>query len=140
MDFSNTLFQVDANASLDVADDAAVKVGSLSGSGTVDLEGTGAANDTTSLTAYTPVGESDQFTGSVDGLGQFALAGNGTLTLGGIDFGDGGAVARAARARSTSMGRSAPGRCRSTRAGPSAAWARGTSPGRSPSRPARPST
>ena len=33
MDFSNTLFQVNANSSLDVADDAAVKVGSLSGPG-----------------------------------------------------------------------------------------------------------
>ncbi len=35
MDFSNSLFQVDANSSLNVADDAAVKVGSLSGPGTV---------------------------------------------------------------------------------------------------------
>ncbi len=92
MDFSNTLFQVDANASLDVADDAAVKVASLSGSGSVDLEGTDAADDTTSLTAYTRVGESDQLTGTVNGLGQFAQSGNGSLTLGGIDFGDGGAV------------------------------------------------
>ena len=75
MDFSTTLFQVDANASLDVADDAAVKVASLSGAGSVDLEGTAAANDTTSLTAYTPVGESDQLTGTVDGLGQLAHAG-----------------------------------------------------------------
>ena len=48
MDFSNSLFQVDPGSSLDLADGAAVKVGSLSGSGTVDLEGTGAAGDQTS--------------------------------------------------------------------------------------------
>jgi hypothetical protein len=91
MDFSNSLFQVDTGASLQVADNAAVKVGSLSGSGTVDLEGTGAANDTTSLTAFTPAGESDQFTGSIDGAGALTMQGNGTLTLGGIDLsGDSG--------------------------------------------------
>ncbi len=93
MDFSNSLFQVDSGSSLDVADGAAVKVGSLSGSGTVDLEGTGAANDQTSLTAFTPVGESDQFTGSINGDGQLAMQGHGTLTLGGIDFGASGSVA-----------------------------------------------
>src|SRR5262249_866917 len=49
MDFSTYLFQVDQGANLDVADGAAVKVGSLSGGGTVDLHGTGAASDATSL-------------------------------------------------------------------------------------------
>ena len=93
MDFSNSLFQVDANSSLNVADDAAVKVGSLSGPGTVNLEGTTAANDDTSLTAETPNGESDQLTGTVDGLGLFAMAGHGTLTVGGISFGSTGGVA-----------------------------------------------
>ena len=37
MDFSNTLFQVNPGTGLDVVDGAAVKVGSLSGSGTVHL-------------------------------------------------------------------------------------------------------
>jgi hypothetical protein len=93
MDFSTYLFQVDQGAGLDVADGAAVKVGSLSGSGTVDLQGTGAAGDLTSLTAFTPASESDQLTGTVTGAGQFSLQGHGTLALGAIDFGGKGAVA-----------------------------------------------
>ena len=92
MDFSNSLFRVDPGVVLNVADNAAVKVGSLSGPGTVDLEGTGAAGDLTSLTAFTPVGESDQLTGSVVGVGQFAMQGHGSLTLGGINFGGAGTV------------------------------------------------
>jgi hypothetical protein len=92
MDFSTYLFQVEQGASLDVADGAAVKLGSLSGAGTVDLEGTGAAGDTTSLTAYTPAGESDQLTGTVSGAGEFTMDGHGALTLGGIEFGGKGGV------------------------------------------------
>src|SRR5262249_59000232 len=87
MDFSNSLFQVDPGSSLNVADGAAVKVGSLSGSGTVDLEGTGAAGDLTGLTAFTPVSESDQFTGSVVGIGQLAMRGRGTPPLAGAELG-----------------------------------------------------
>ena len=92
VNFSNCLFQIDANSTLDVADDAAVEVGSLSGSGSVDLEGTGAAGDTTGLTAFTPAGESDQLSGPVGGDGQLTMQGNGTLALGGIDLGAGSAV------------------------------------------------
>ncbi len=92
-DFSGSLFQVNRNAGLDVADNATAKVGSLAGAGSVNLEGTTAANDSTSLTAITPVGESDTFTGSIVGTGQFALSGHGTLTIGGIDLGGGGSVA-----------------------------------------------
>jgi hypothetical protein len=92
MDFSSYLFQVDANSDLNVAGGAAVKVGSLSGGGTVLLQGTGAAGDQTNLTVFTPVDESDQFTGSVNGHGQFTMQGHGTLTLGGINFGSAGVV------------------------------------------------
>ncbi len=92
MDFSTYLFQIDQGASLDVADGAAVKLGSLSGAGTVNLEGTGATGDLTGLTAFTPAGESDQLSGTVTGAGQLTMQGHGTLTLGGIDFGGKGAV------------------------------------------------
>ena len=60
----------DSNAGLDRADDTSVRVAALAGSGTIDLQGTGAANDTTSLTVTEPAGQSDQFTGLIDGLGQ----------------------------------------------------------------------
>ena len=87
MDFSNTLFQVDANSSLNVADDAAVKVGSLSGPGTVDLEGTTAANDDTSLTptrrSASPTSSPARSTASA----YSPWRDNGTLTVGGINFG-----------------------------------------------------
>lgn len=92
MDFSDTLFAVDPGADLEIADDAAVNVGSLSGSGTVDLQGTGAAGDSTALTASTPLDESDNFAGSIVGDGQLSMQGPGSLTVGGIDFGNAGAV------------------------------------------------
>lgn len=91
-DFTTSILQVDRGGELDVADNAAVKIGSLSGAGSVDLQGTTAANDTTSLAIHTPGGESDTFTGPVVGTGQLALTGPGTLTLGSIDLGGQGSV------------------------------------------------
>jgi hypothetical protein len=92
MDFSNSLFQVDSGATLNASDGAAVKAGSLSGAGAVDLLGTGASGDQTGLTVFTPVGESDTFTGPIDGHGHLTMQGHGTLAIGGIDFGTAGAV------------------------------------------------
>ena len=85
--YSNSLFQVDAGANFDVADGASIQVGSLSGAGTVDLQGTGATGDATALTAFTPVAEADTLSGSVIGAGTFTMQGNGTLSLGGIGLG-----------------------------------------------------
>ena len=90
--YTGTRFQVDPNASLDVADDASAKFAALDGSGTVDLEGTGTSNDTTSLTIVEPAAQSDQFSGLIDGIGQLISQGNGTLTTGAIDFGDAGGI------------------------------------------------
>ena len=90
--YTGSRFLVDSNASLDVADEAAVRIGALAGSGTVDIEGTGATNDTTSLTVSEPAAQSDQFTGLIDGVGRFILQGNGTLTTGAIDFSDAGSI------------------------------------------------
>ncbi len=90
--FNTSLLQVDRGGALDIADNAAVTVGSLSGAGSVDLEGTSAANDQTSLSIHTPGGESDTFTGSIVGTGQLALTGPGALTLDSIDFGGQGSV------------------------------------------------
>ncbi len=90
--YTGSRFQVDFNASLDVADDASVRFAALTGKGTVDLEGTGEANDTTSLTVVEPTAQADQFTGLIDGIGQFISQGNGTLTTGAIDFSDEGSV------------------------------------------------
>lgn len=90
--FTTSLLQVDRGGALNVADNAAVRVGSLSGAGSVDLQGTTAANDQTSLSMHTPGGESDTFTGSIVGTGQLALTGPGTLTLSSIDLGGQGSV------------------------------------------------
>ncbi|MHB1558266.1 MAG: Ig-like domain-containing protein [Isosphaeraceae bacterium] len=91
-DFTTSILQVDRGGALDVADNAAVKIGSLSGAGSVDLQGTTAANDQTSLAIHTPGSESDTFTGAVVGMGQLALTGPRTLTLGSIDLGGQGSV------------------------------------------------
>jgi hypothetical protein len=90
--YTGSRFQVDSNSSFDIADDASVQIAALDGSGTVDLEGTGAAGDTTSLTIVEPAAQADQFTGLIDGVGQLISQGNGTLTTGAIDFGDGGSI------------------------------------------------
>jgi hypothetical protein len=91
-DFSGTKFLVDSGSSLVVVDNAQVKVGSIAGSGGIDLEGTGAPADQTSLTAVVPIQESDAFSGSIQGAGQFIKNGNGVLATGPIQFGDAGSI------------------------------------------------
>ena len=90
--YTGSRFVVDPGGGLDVSDDAALSIGALSGSGTVNLGGTSAAGDTTSLTVSEPAAQADVFSGLIDGLGQFILKGNGTLTTGAIDFGDAGGI------------------------------------------------
>ena len=88
-------FQIGSTSSLDVADDVAARVQSLTGTGLVELEGTTTAGDTTSLTVLVPVAVTDQFGGFIDGIGQFVMGGNGTLTTGTIDFGVAGSIVAA---------------------------------------------
>ena len=84
-------FQINSQSGLVVADNVAAKVQSLTGTGLVNLAGTTAAGDQTSLAVAVPIGTSDQFGGLIDGTGSFNMAGNGTLTTGTIDFsGNGG--------------------------------------------------
>jgi hypothetical protein len=90
--YTGSRFVVDPGGGLDVSDDVALSIGSLSGSGSVDLGGTTTTDDTTSLTVSEPAAQSDVFSGLIDGLGQFILQGNGTLTTGAIDFGDAGGI------------------------------------------------
>ncbi len=61
-------------------------------SGIVDIQGTGLANDTTSLKISEPAAQSDKFSGLIDGVGQLILQGTGTLTTGAIDFSDTGGI------------------------------------------------
>jgi hypothetical protein len=84
--------QIASSASLNIADNVAAGFRSLTGTGMVDLEGTTAASDTTSLTVLVPVGTTDVFGGFIDGIGQFVMGGNGTLTTGTIDFGGAGSI------------------------------------------------
>jgi hypothetical protein len=90
--YTGSRFVVDAGDGLDISDDVSLGIAALSGSGTVDLAGTTAANDTTSLTIAEPAAQSDVFSGLIDGLGQLILKGNGTLTTGAIDFADAGGI------------------------------------------------
>ena len=84
-------FQINSQSGLVVADNVAAKVQSLTGTGLVNLAGTTAAGDQTSIAVAVPIGTSDQFGGLIDGTGSFNMAGNGTLTTGTIDFsGNGG--------------------------------------------------
>ena len=66
--------------SLNIADDVAAAVRSITGTGLIDLEGTTTAGDTTSLSVAVPNSVADQFGGFIQGTGQFMTSGNGTLT------------------------------------------------------------
>ncbi len=85
-------FQINSTAGLLIADNVAAKVQTLTGTGLVDLEGTTAAGDLTSLTVAVPNTTTDQFNGLIDGVGQLITGGNGTLTTGTIDFGGAGSI------------------------------------------------
>jgi len=85
-------FQIGSTGSLVIADNVAARVRSLTGTGLVDLEGTSTVGDLTSLTVLVPADTTDQFGGFIDGIGQFIMGGNGTLTTGTIDFGGAGSI------------------------------------------------
>lgn len=85
-------FQISGGASLQIADNAAVTVGPISGSGTIQLLGTSAAGDATSLAIFVSAAVVDSFTGSIIGQGQLVTTGFGTLVLSSIDFGGVGTV------------------------------------------------
>jgi Bacterial Ig-like domain (group 3) len=75
-----------------VADGVAAKVGGITGSGAVDLADTTAVGDQTSLTVVVNPAYTDQFGGSIEGIGQFIVGGAGTLTTGAINLGGTGTI------------------------------------------------
>jgi hypothetical protein len=85
-------FQLNSTSALLIADNVAAKIQTLTGTGLVDLEGTTAATDQTSLTVAVPVATTDQFDGFIDGIGQFIMGGNGTLSTATIDFSGAGSI------------------------------------------------
>ena len=85
-------FQINSTAALTIADNVTARVQALTGTGLVDLEGTTAARDLTSLTVVVSNATTDQFDGFIDGIGQFIAGGNGTLTTGSIDFAGAGSI------------------------------------------------
>jgi hypothetical protein len=85
-------FQVGSASSLEIADNVIAGIGTLTGTGLVDLEGTTTAGDQTSLTILVPAAVTDQFNGLTDGVGALVKQGGGTLTTGGIDFSGGGSI------------------------------------------------
>ena len=92
VNLSGVNVQINSSASLLIADDVAAKVQGLTGTGLVDLEGTTSAGDSTSLSVAVPNATTDQFGGFIDGIGQFIAGGNGTLSIGTIDFGGDGSI------------------------------------------------
>jgi hypothetical protein len=85
-------FQINSTAGLTIADNVAAKVQALTGTGLVDLQGTTASGDQTSLTVAVPNAATDKFNGFIDGTGQFIMGGYGTLVTGTIDFSGTGSI------------------------------------------------
>ena len=82
-----TSFQIDTNAKVQVANGYKPELGSLSGGGTLQV-GVDSYLDTTGVSLNTPQGVSDQFSGVIDGTGGLVImAGQGSLTVGGINPG-----------------------------------------------------
>ncbi len=88
-------FDVASNAALIIADDAVAGIRSLTGTGNVNLAGTTAAGDTTSLTILVPNSNTDVFGGLIGGTGQFIMGGFGDLTTGSINFQGAGGITAA---------------------------------------------
>ncbi len=88
-------FDVSPNASLIIADDVAAGVRSITGTGYVNLAGTTAAGDTTSLSILVPISNTDAFGGLIAGTGQFIMGGSGSLTTGSINFQGAGGITAA---------------------------------------------
>jgi hypothetical protein len=74
-------------ATVTVADGVAATVGAITGSGEINLDGTTVVGDQTSLTVVVNPAVTDQFGGSVEGIGQFIVASSGTLTTGAFNLG-----------------------------------------------------
>jgi hypothetical protein len=85
-------FDVEPNANLIVADNVVAGVRSLSGTGFVNLAGTTAAGDLTSLTIFVPKSSTDVFGGLIAGTGQFIMGGFGNLATGSINFQGAGGI------------------------------------------------
>jgi hypothetical protein len=88
-------FDVAPTASLNIADNVAAGVRSLTGTGFVNLKGTTGAGDQTSLTVLVPNANTDIFGGLVAGTGQFIMGGFGTLMTGPINFQGAGGITAA---------------------------------------------
>jgi hypothetical protein len=88
-------FDVAANAGLIIADDVVAGIRSLTGTGYVNLDGTTATGDTTSLTILVPNSNTDVFGGLIAGTGQFIMGGFGSLTTGSINFQGAGGITAA---------------------------------------------
>ncbi len=88
-------FDVSPNAGLIIADDVSAGVRSITGTGYINLDGTTAAGDTTSLTVLVPISTTDDFGGLIAGTGQFIMDGSGSLTIGSINFQGAGGITAA---------------------------------------------
>ncbi len=89
-------FDISSNANLIVADNVVASIRSLTGTGFVNLAGTTAAGDTTSLTLFVPNPSTDVFGGLIAGTGQFVMGGLGKLTTGSINLQGTGGIKAAA--------------------------------------------
>jgi hypothetical protein len=86
-----SLLQVDTGSRLVVSDKFKPTVGSLSGGGTIQIGVNPGQTNTTGLFIYTPQGESDVFSGVINGQGgTIYMAGPGSLTLGSVNAGNSG--------------------------------------------------
>ncbi len=88
-------FDVAPNASLIIADNVSAGIRSLTGTGLVNLAGTTATGDTTSLSILVPKSSTDVFGGLIAGTGEFTMGGFGDLTTGSINFQGTGGIAAA---------------------------------------------
>ena len=89
-------FDISPNASLIIADNVVAGIRSLTGTGFVNLAGTAAAGDTTSLTLFVPNPSTDVFGGLIAGTGQFIMGGLGKLATGSINLQGTGGIKAAA--------------------------------------------
>ena len=96
VNLSGASFQISSQSGLVIGDNVAAHIQSLTGNGLVNLAGTTAAGDQTSLAVAVPIGTSDQFGGLIEGIGSFIMDGTGALTTGTIDFSGSGGVQVAA--------------------------------------------
>jgi hypothetical protein len=81
-----SLLQVDTGTRLVVSENFIVTVGSLSGSGTAQIGVNPGQTDTTQLNIFTPQGESDVFSGVINGQGgSIVKIGTGSITLGSVN-------------------------------------------------------